>query len=100
MSKHAETADFNWFNAKIGDFGVKPVKISGFSMLAHACSCVLTYSFLSLNRVSRYCICVWRTKIGKFVVKPVKISGFSMLAHACSCLLMCVHVCSLILFCH
>ena len=41
------------FVPKIGDFYVKPVKISGFSMLAHACSCVLTYSLLSLNRVSR-----------------------------------------------
>ena len=28
-----------------GNFGVKPVKISSFSMLAHACSFVLTYSF-------------------------------------------------------
>ena len=30
------------WRTKIGDFNVKPVRISGFSILAHACSCVLT----------------------------------------------------------
>ena len=64
--------------------GVKPVRFSDFSRLAHACSCVLTYSFFVTIKAS-----MWRINMGNFGIKPVKISVFNMLAHVCSCLLMC-----------
>ena len=86
---------------KIGDFEVKPVKISGFSILAHACSCLLMLAHVySLNlfchqkgsHVVKIQMSKRRSKIVDFEVKPVKFSGFSILAHACSCLLMWAHL--------
>ena len=71
---------------KIGDFDVKPVKISGFSILAHACSCLLMCAHLlffvtivDLMLSNKHLKDLDRA----FGVKPVKISGFSFLAHAC-----------------
>ena len=57
---------------------LKSATLANLLMLAHACSCLLTYSFLSPYKVSWCWIIMWRIKIGKFGVKPVKISGFSM----------------------
>ena len=79
----------------IGDFYVKPVKISGFSILAYVCSCLLMCAHLlfivTIEGIIMLKKHVEDQKRG-FEVKPVKISGFSILAHACSCLLMCAHL--------
>ena len=43
---HVVKIQMSMRRSKIGDFEVKPVKISGFSILAHACSCLLMCAHL------------------------------------------------------
>ena len=76
---------------KIGNFGVKPVKINGFGIHAHACSCVLTYSFhhhLGFHDVRD---AYHGLKQGILVLNLLKSADLAYL-------LMIAHVCSLTLF--
>ena len=69
------------------NFGVKPVNFSGFSMLAHACSFVLTYSFLSPYRQA-YGGQTWGI-LPLNLLKSAFLTYLLMFAHTCSYVLSC-----------
>ena len=88
---------------KIGNFGFKPVKINGFSMLAHACSCVLTCFFchhIWSHNVRWACGGSKKGILALNLLRSAVLTYLLMHTHACSCMLMLAHVCSHTLFCH